>query len=79
MIMFFTNDRPMEIKALRVEPFVNACDLVTAVPTSVLRTNLEGRFWEAMENAVFEPWEGASSSGLMEKKEPCHTVAGGMA
>jgi SynChlorMet cassette protein ScmC len=70
---------PEENKLLRKKLFVNACDLVTAVPTFVLRTNLEGRFWEAMENAVFEPGEGAPVSGLTQKKEPCHTVAGSMA
>ncbi|MCX5834365.1 MAG: hypothetical protein NTV99_07630 [Deltaproteobacteria bacterium] len=47
--MFFTNDHLTEIKALRVEPFDNVCDLVRGVPSYVLRTNLTDRFWEDMK------------------------------
>jgi hypothetical protein len=32
--------------------------------------NLEGRFWEAMEHAVFEPGEGAYSSGPGGREKP---------
>ena len=74
--MFFTNDSPMEIKALRFEPFDNTCDLVTAIPTLVLRTNLTGRFWEAMKDAMAGSDEGSPVIGVKGKRESCHIVAG---
>ncbi|MCX5834366.1 MAG: SynChlorMet cassette protein ScmC [Deltaproteobacteria bacterium] len=61
---------PEESKALRKKLFFNACDLVTAIPTFVLRTNLTGRFWEAMENAVFETEEGHPSAGSWKGRNP---------
>jgi len=53
--MFFTNDRSMEIKALKVEPFDNACELVREVPSYILRTNLTGRFWEDIRECIESP------------------------
>jgi SynChlorMet cassette protein ScmC len=70
---------PEERKPLREKLFVNACDLVTAVPTFVLRTNLTGKFWEAMEDIMAGLDARAPVIEVRGKKEPCHTVAGSMA
>lgn len=44
--------QPSDVRAIRHRLFENACDLVNAVPTYVLRASLDGKFWEEMERVL---------------------------
>ncbi len=68
-----------ERKFLREKLFINACDLVTAIPTFILRTNLTGKFWEAMEDVMVGLDEEAQVIGFKGKREPCQNAAGSIA
>ena len=67
---------PEERKPLREKLFVNACDLVTAIPTFTLRTNLTGRFWEVMEDVIAGLEEGSPVIEVKGKRESRHIAAG---
>ena len=76
--MFFTNGHLTEIKSLDEYLFDNTCELIQRVPSYILRTNLTGRFWEAMEDVMVGLDEEAQVIGVKgkSKRESCQVVAG---
>ena len=65
-----------ESKPLRERLFNNTCDLVTTIPTFTLRTNITGKFWEAMEDIIVGIDEASPVIGVKGERGSCHVVAG---
>jgi len=67
---------PEEVTQFNGTIFGNACELIQQVQSYILRTNLTGRFWEAMENIIVGIDEASPVIGVKGERGSCHVVAG---